>query len=104
MKIYMRMLWQFDITEETRFMEIEKQFVELESRRKDYPKGGKRMQPVSGQLPCNTITWEKEFNSLDEAYETIQFFRGDEEHERLSELQRPLFKDFRIEFYNVLEF
>ena len=24
MKVYMRMLWEFDITEETRFMELEK--------------------------------------------------------------------------------
>jgi|GEM_PF-1664105 len=104
MKVYMRMIWQFDITEEARFMELEKQFVELESKRPDYPKGGKRMQPISGLLPCNTITWEKEFNSLEEAYGMVQFFRGDDEHEKLSELQRPLFKDFRIEFYKVLEF
>jgi len=104
MKIYLRMLWQFDITQEVRFMELEKQFVELERNRPDYPKGGRRLQPVSGQMPCNTITWEREFDSLEEAYATVSFFRGDEEHERLSELQRPLFKDFRIEFYKVLEF
>ena len=104
MKVYMRMLWQFDITEETRFMELEKQFVELESRRPDYPKGGVRMQPISAALPCNSITWEKQFDSLEEAYATVQFFRGDNEHEKLCELQRPFFKDFRIEFYKVLEF
>jgi hypothetical protein len=104
MKVYMRMLWQFDITQEERFMELEKKFAELESRREDYPKGGKRLQPISGMLPCNTITWEKEFSSLEEAYAMVEFFRGDEEHEKLGELQRPLFKDFRIEFYKVLEF
>ncbi|MEX1239990.1 MAG: hypothetical protein WEB30_09735 [Cyclobacteriaceae bacterium] len=104
MKIYMRMLWEFDITEEARFMELEKKFVELETRRPDYPKGGKRLQPISGLSPCNSITWEKEFDSLEEAYAMVQFFRGDEEHEKLAELQRPLFKNFRIEFYKILEF
>jgi len=77
MKIYMRMLWEFDITEESRFMELEKKFVELENRRPDYPKGGKRLQPISGQSPCNSITREKEFDSLEEAYAMVQFFRGD---------------------------
>ena len=100
----MRMLWQFDITEEARFMELEKKFVELETRRKDYTKGGRRMQPISAQMPCNSITWEKEFNSLEEAYAMVQFFRGDDEHEKLAELQRPLFREFRIEFYKILEF
>jgi hypothetical protein len=100
----MRMIWQFDITEESRFMELEKQFVDLERLRPDYPKGAKRLQPISAQMPCNCITWENEFNSLDEAYATLQFFRGDAEHEKLAELQRPLFKDFRIEFYKVLDF
>ncbi len=33
MKVYMRMLWEFDITQESRFMELEKKFVELEKRR-----------------------------------------------------------------------
>ena len=100
----MRMLWQFDITQEARFMELEKQFVELEGRRSDYPKGGKRLQPISAGIPCNSITWEKEFDSLDEAYATVQFFKGDDEHEKLCELQRPLFQEFSIEFYKVLDF
>jgi hypothetical protein len=100
----MRMLWEFDITREKRFMELEKEFVELERRRPDYPKGGKRLQPISGLSSCNSITWEKEFDSLEEAYAMVEFFRGDEEHEKLAELQRPLFRDFRIEFYKVLDF
>lgn len=104
MKIYMRMLWEFDIAHEERFMELEKKFVELEHRRPDYPKGGKRLQPISGLSPCNSITWEKEFDSLEQAYAMVQFFRGDEEHEKLAELQRPLFRNFRIEFYKILEF
>jgi len=104
MKVYMRMLWQFDITEEARFMELEKQFVELELRRPDYPKGGRRMQPISAGIPCNSITWEKQFDSLDEAYAAALFFREDDEHERLCELQRPFFRNFRIEFYKILEF
>ena len=86
------------------FMELEKKFVELEKRRPDYPKGGKRLQAISGLSPCNSITWEKEFDSLEDAYAMVEFFRGDEEHEKLAELQRPLFKNFRIEFYKVLDF
>lgn len=100
----MRMVWQFDITQETRFMELEKKFVALEVNRPDYPKGGKRLQPISGPLPSNAITWEKEFDSLEEAYAMVEFFKGDAEHEKLAELQRPLFHDMRIEFYKILEF
>ena len=104
MKVYMRMVWEFDITQEERFMELERKFVELEMQRQDYPKGGKRLQPISGPLSCNSITWEKEFDSLEEAYAMVEFFRGDDAHENLAKLQRPLFKDMRIEFYKVLEF
>ncbi len=104
MKVYMRMVWEFDITQEEAFMQLEKQFADLERQRPDYPKGGKRLQPISGPLPCNSITWEREFDSLEEAYKMVEFFKGDEEHEKLAERQRPLFKNFRIEFYKVLDF
>lgn len=99
----MRIIQQFDITQEKVFMEVEKKFAELEKTRVDYPKG-KRMQPISAGEPCNTLVWECEFPDIKEAYEALDFFKEDESHEKLLATQLPFFKKTRIEFYKNLGF
>jgi hypothetical protein len=84
-------------------MELEERFAELEAQRPDYPKG-KRMQPISGAEPCNTLVWECEFPDIGSAYKALEFFSGDNAHEALLEKQLPYFKDVRIAFYRNLEF
>lgn len=84
-------------------MELERRFAELESSRLDYPKG-KRMQPISGGEPCNTLIWEAEFQDLETAYRVLDFFRGDADHEALLQMQQPLFQQVRVEFYRNLDF
>ena len=103
MSVTMRIIPQFDAPNEAEFMRLEREFAKLEARRGDYPKG-KRMQPISAALPCNTFIWQCEFPDVQSAHEALSFFHGDAEHEALFDQQGPLIRDVRIEFYENLEF
>jgi len=103
MSVTMRILQQFDVRHEADFMELERKFAELERRRPDYPKG-RRLQPISATMPCNTFIWECEFPDLDTARAALDFFHGDDEHEALFEKQVQFFEQVRIEFYQNLDF
>jgi hypothetical protein len=103
MGIIMRIIQQFDPCHEQQFMALEEKFVELEMKRTDYPKG-KRMQPVSASEPVNTLIWQCEFPDMETAYKTLDFFNGDQEHEKLFEQQVGYMKQVKIEFYKSLDF
>ena len=103
MGIIMRLIQKFDAFNEKEFMALEKKFDDLEKKRPDYPKG-KRMQPISAGEPVNTLIWQCEFPDIESAYKTLDFFSGDDEHEKLFELQSPLIKQVKIEFYKSLDF
>jgi hypothetical protein len=102
MNIVMRIVQQFDACDEKQFMELERRFAALETRRPGLPQG-RRLQPIAAVDPCNTLIWEGEFLSLDKAYQALTEFEGNAEHERLAKKQHPLFKNVRIEFYRVVE-
>jgi len=103
MPVLMRILQQFDPARETEFMDLEKKFHELEMKRPDYPKG-RRMQPISGGEPANTLVWQYEFPDLETAYKTLNFFSGDDGHEELFKDQVKFMKQIKIEFYKTLDF
>lgn len=102
MAVCMRIVQRYDITRESEWMELERCFAELERQRPDYPKG-RRLQPLAAAEPCNTLVWECEFPSLDEARAALEFFDGDAAHEALKEKALPLFERVRVEFYDVLD-
>ena len=101
MSIVMRIVQEFDAAHEREFVELEKQFAELEASRPDYPKG-RRSQPISGGEPCNTLIWECEFADLNSAHAALDFFSGDERHEELFAQQSPSIRRVRVEFYRRL--
>lgn len=103
MSIVMRILQQFDPSHEKEFMALERKFAELEKTRTDFPKG-RRMQPLSGGEPCNTLVWQCEFTDIEQANKTLAFFDGDSAHEALLKKQIPFFKQVKIEFYSTLDF
>jgi hypothetical protein len=103
MSIILRILQQFDPAHEKEFMDLERKFAELERARPDYPKGT-RLQPLSSAEPCNTLVWQCEFASVEAAMKTLAFFDGDPAHEALLKLQKPYFKQVRIELLSVLGF
>jgi hypothetical protein len=94
----MRIVQRYRITAEKEFWELEARFAELERRRPDFPKG-RRMKPISGGEPVNTLIWECEFPTMEAAHKTLAFFDGDPEHEALFKLQGPLFEEMRVEFF-----
>ena len=103
MSVIMRIVQQFDARHEGEFMALERQFAQLEARRADYP-NGRRLQPISAAMPCNSFIWECEFPDLETARKALDFFHGDAEHEALFEQQVQFFEQVRIEFYQKLEF
>lgn len=103
MGIIMRIIQQFEPCNEQEFMALEEKFDALEKKRPDFPKG-KRMQPISAGEPINTLIWQCEFPDIVTAYKTLDFFSGDEEHEKLFKHQSPFIKQVRIEFYKSLDF
>ncbi|HVN79553.1 MAG TPA: hypothetical protein VMW38_11195 [Terriglobia bacterium] len=103
MRVTMRIIQRFTAPHEREFMALEKQFADLEAARPDYPKG-RRLQPISGGEPCNTLIWECDFPDLNMAYKTLDFFAGDSAHEALLQNQLPFFEQVKVEFYRKLEF
>jgi len=103
MSVIMRIMQQFDTRHEAEFMALERQFAELERRRPDYPQG-RRLQPIAGGEPCNTLIWEGEFPDLDSARAALDFFHGDAEHEALFAQQVEFFRQVKVEFYQHLDF
>lgn len=102
MGILMRIIQQFDPAQENDFMVLEKQFAALEKGRTDFPKGT-RLQPISAGEPINTLIWQCEFTSIDEAHKALDFFSGDEKHEELFRQQVNYMKQAKIEFYKILD-
>ena len=103
MSITMRIIQEYDVRNEKEFMDLERQFAQLESRRPDYPKG-KRMKGFSGSIPANCLIWECEFEDMNAAHQALNLFEGDAEHDELFVQQSPYFKQVHIEFYENLEF
>jgi hypothetical protein len=103
MPVTMRILQQFDVRKEKEFLELERRFAALERSRPDLPQG-RRMKPISGCEPCNTLVWQGEFASLDEARKALDSFAADETHEELFAEQSQFFKSVKIEFYENLEY
>ncbi len=102
MSYTLRILQRFDPRHEKEFLELEKQFAELEKQHPELPQG-RRMKPFSGSEPCNTLVWQGEFPTLDEAQAALTAFSSNDRHEELLAKQLPYFRDVRIELYENLD-
>lgn len=103
MSITMRVLQRYDIRKDAEFHELERKFAELERRRPDY-RPCRRLRPISGTEPVNTLVWEGVFESVEEARAWLAFLDSDKEHGELFARQVEYFKDVRVEFYENLEY
>lgn len=68
------------------YLSLEKQFEEFEQHYPEVPKG-KRYIPCTGRDPSNTLIWECDFASLEEAYKAQEFLLNDSRHEDLFQQQ-----------------
>lgn len=64
------------------YLALEQQFAELEQKTPGFPKG-KRYIPYSGRESSNTLIWECEFPTLEEAQGALAFLLADDRHEDL---------------------
>jgi hypothetical protein len=103
MSVTMRILQQFDVRKEKEFLAVERQFAALEHSRPDLPQG-RRMKPISGSEPCNTLIWEAVFPSLNDARRALDAFAMDAAHDELFAEQSQFFQSVRIEFYENLDY
>lgn len=97
----LRFVQTFDKKEETRFLELEKNFILLEERAGELTPG-RRYVPVTGRQPTNTLVWEADFPSLEEAVACLNAIEGNAEHDRLLEEQVGAMRDAYVEIYRQL--
>jgi hypothetical protein len=98
----LRFVQRFKPNKKGEFMELEKKFIYLEQTVKEFPKG-KRFIPFSGREPVNTLIWECEFPTLEEANQAIDFLEHDQRHEELYKQQVQYFLESFTEVYEILE-
>jgi hypothetical protein len=98
--IVMRLVQRFQAAKRQEFMELEKQFTQLEKR--GILPQGERLLPLASRDPGNTLIWQSRFPSLGAAKECLQAFETSPEHEELARKQTPLFEDTWVEFYEVM--
>ena len=101
MAIVMRFVQRFQASKKQEFMDLEKQFAQLEHRG-ILPKG-ERMTPIAGREPGNTLIWEGRFESLRAAEEALKTLETSAQHTDLFQKQVPFFQDAWVEFYELLD-
>jgi hypothetical protein len=100
--IILKIMQRFQTGRRNEFMELEKQFAELEQR--GILLKGERMTPLASREPGNTLIWQARFPSLAAAEEALQAIAASPEHTRLYERQKQYMTDTWTEFYETLEF
>ena len=102
MSYKLRFVQHFRQENEKEYLELEKLFVDLESKAKDFPKG-KRYMPVTGKEASNTLIWESEFETLKAAQDALALIITDTRHEELFQKQVPYILDTYTEIYKPFE-
>jgi hypothetical protein len=103
MAYVLRFVQRFRISDQDAFLELERKFAELEKKTAGAPRG-RRMRPVAGREPGQTLIWEFEFPSLEKVHAALDGMAGDPEHGRLFALQSPMMLEAYTEIYEVLDY
>ena len=98
----MRFVQTFDKGASKRFLELERNFIELEKRTPGM-KCGRRFVSVTGREPTNTMVWEADYDTLEAAVEALQAIEGNTEHDKLLDEQARYMRDAYVEIYRELE-
>ena len=91
----------FDKCDQEAFLALEKKFIELEFNEPALVKG-RRYVPVFGKEPTNTLIWEAEFPTLEEAVALLQRIEQSAGHDALLEEQIGYMKDYYMEILREL--
>jgi len=101
MPVLLRLVQRFKHARKAEFMELEKQFADLEHQG-ILPKG-ERFAPIAGREPGNTVVWQCRFEHLAAVEAAMKLFETEPGHAGLAKKQSPFFQDSWIELYEVLE-
>lgn len=102
MSFMLRFVQRFRPDQKEAFLNLEKQFIQLEQSVLEFPKG-KRFIPYSGREATNTLIWQCEFETLAEAQNALVFLENDTRHEALYRQQVPFFLDAFTEIYESVK-
>jgi hypothetical protein len=102
MTYILRFVQQFGPGDADAYLELEKQFKELERVNTSFPKG-KRYRPVAGPEPSNTVVWESEFDSLQAIEAALQVIADDPTHTDLYGKQSKYITGARTEIFKLLD-
>lgn len=98
MSYKLRFVQHFKLEHAKEFLELERLFVDLEAKAKDFPKG-RRYIPVTGKEASNTLIWESEFDTLKAAQDALALILSDNRHEELFQKQVPYILNTYTEIY-----
>jgi hypothetical protein len=102
MPYLLRYVQQFRAEAADEFIDIERQFMRLESEDPLFPKG-KRYTACFSAESQNTLVWECEFPTLGQAISAHEYLAGNEAHAALFAKQARLIISARAEIYQPLE-
>ena len=101
MAIVLRLVQQFQHSKKQEFMELEKQFAELEHR--GILPRGERLIPISSRDPGNTVIWQARFENFAAVEAALKLFETNPQHTELANKQKHFFESTWVEFYEVME-
>ena len=97
----LRFVQYFDKSDTEAFWKWEKKFVELEEKTPEL-KVGKRYAPIIGREPTNTMIWEAEYDTMEEAVRVLETLDQNSEHDKLLENQIKYMRDTYVELYQQM--
>lgn len=87
--------------DQERFLEIEKKFIALEQADPSMPHG-RRFVPLAGREPTNTLIWEGDFASCEEAMAALASIEANDTHTQLLQEQIGCMVDTYTELYRSI--
>jgi hypothetical protein len=97
----MRFVQYFDKCDSKAFLDLEQEFIRLEEKTPEF-KCGKRFIPIIGREPTNTMIWEAEYDSMEEAVAALKLIEENTEHDVLLDKQIKYMRDTYVEIYKEL--
>lgn len=94
----LRFVQNFVLRYSKEYLELEKEFEKFEKMHPEAPKG-RRYLALTGRDPSNTLIWECDFDTLEEAQKAQAFFLTDTRHEDLYQQQSQYILGTYTEIY-----
>jgi len=101
MAFKMRFVQTYDKCDSQAFLDLERNFIELEKKTPEM-KCGRRFVCVIGREPTNTMIWEADYDSMEEAVRALEIIEGNSEHDELLSDQIKFMRDTYVEIYKEL--